>query len=522
MRALELHAPVQQIQRSNGRSSVAAAAYRSGTRLEDERTGLVHDYTKKQGVEHSRIYLPDNAPSWAGDRSKLWNAAEKKENRSNSLVATELEISFPAEFNTMQRREAGDTLCRELMSRYGCAVDISYHQPSTYGDDRNFHAHILFTSRGFDASTKDGWEQKKYRDLSSDKITIDGEKTTRGKQEILSLRAFSAAAFNRIAERDRLQVRTEHLSFKKRGVDREPTQHRGNTATEMERNGKVSRIEDLNRDRQIRNAERANNHATAAQQAAAMAEKTMTEQWAHRKRIDLEGQSAAQKVEMANRHVAERKKLEKKLGNDISLKTMKTEINSINNRLQATGVKKVVRDIFRQTATDKNNLVNLQTSLKRIKAIEEQKRFELQERQRKELEKYQQQERQQKIIEEKNRSQSSVRGQADSRGQKSAQRKEPEQDNNAQPFPEPTPPREALHIAQQWAEKTGQNTREISKQVENRKIDTTRLKISEYEKENPIPMQKKLSLDEARDAAKLARDSKSPEPTPPRNRGLER
>ena len=123
MRTNELHASAKQIGRSSGRSSVAAAAYRSGELLHDERTGPTHDYRQKSGVEYSRVYTPYNAPEDLRDREKLWNAVEKKENRKNSTTVHELEIAFPHEFNAMQRREAGDSISRELMNRYNCAVD---------------------------------------------------------------------------------------------------------------------------------------------------------------------------------------------------------------------------------------------------------------------------------------------------------------------------------------------------------------------------------------------------------------
>ena len=42
------HLAVKAIGRSAGRSATAAAAYRAGVEITDERTGLVHDYTRKQ------------------------------------------------------------------------------------------------------------------------------------------------------------------------------------------------------------------------------------------------------------------------------------------------------------------------------------------------------------------------------------------------------------------------------------------------------------------------------------------
>ena len=247
MRTNELHASAKQIGRSSGRSSVAAAAYRSGELLRDERTGLTHDYTKKSGVEYSRVYTPYNAPEDLRDREKLWNAVEKKENRKNSTTAHELEIAFPHEFNAMQRREAGDAISRELMNRYNCAVDIALHHPNKDGDERNFHAHILFTTRGFDEGSKDGWSKNKFRDLAADKITVDGEATTRGKEEVKALRKLTADEMNRIAERDKLEVKTEHLSFEARGIEKEPTKKMGYAATQAERRGVKTDRGDLNR-----------------------------------------------------------------------------------------------------------------------------------------------------------------------------------------------------------------------------------------------------------------------------------
>lgn len=247
MRTLELHAAMKQVQRSAGRSCVAAAAYRSGEHIKDKRTGEIHDYRKKSGVGHSRLYIPDNAPDWARDRATLWNACELKENRKNSCTARELEIAFPYEFNVMQRREAGDTIARELMRRYGCAVDIAYHKPSIEGDERNYHAHIMFTTRSFNPKSKDGWSKTKYRDLNNDKSDIVGEKTTRGTQEVKTLRKFVAHEMNRIASREKMQIKTEYQSFAARGIDKIPTKKEGKEVTAMKRKGIKTRRAELNR-----------------------------------------------------------------------------------------------------------------------------------------------------------------------------------------------------------------------------------------------------------------------------------
>ena len=247
MRTNELHASPRQVQRSDGRGAVRSAAYRSASHMYDERLGIWHDYTRKQGVEFTRLYTPADAPDWARDRAMLWNAAEAKENRKNSMTAREWVIAFPHEFNIMQRREAGDALAHEIMARTGAAVEICYHRPDRHGDQRNFHAHVLYTTRGFDPKTPDGWSKTKYRNFSQDQIEVDGEKKIRASVEVNHMRAFIAGEMNRIAARDGLEVHTEHLSFEARGIEREPTRKLGPAATEMERKGQRSKRGDENR-----------------------------------------------------------------------------------------------------------------------------------------------------------------------------------------------------------------------------------------------------------------------------------
>ncbi len=244
MRVMELHAPLRIVQRSKGRTATAAAAYRAAERIDCLRTGQVHDYTKKRGVEATEIHTAEDAPDWARQRSALWNAAEMREKHPRAQTARELEIGFPHEFSEQQRREAGRGVAKLLVSRYGSAADVAWHFPNRKGDQRNFHAHILFTNR---AITADGWAKTKRN-------ALDARET--GPDEVKSLRAAAANVINQIAARDRLQVYVEHLSFEDRGLDREATQHLGPNATEMERRGEASDVGDKNRSIQARNEQR--------------------------------------------------------------------------------------------------------------------------------------------------------------------------------------------------------------------------------------------------------------------------
>src|SRR3546814_15851755 len=127
------HLAVKAIGRSAGRSATAAAAYRAGVEITDERTGLVHDYTRKQGVEHSALMLPTDAPEWAADRERLWNAAELAETRTNATVAREYEITLPVELPATVRRKLPMGLARALRHAHRVPGDRAGHDPASAG-----------------------------------------------------------------------------------------------------------------------------------------------------------------------------------------------------------------------------------------------------------------------------------------------------------------------------------------------------------------------------------------------------
>lgn len=141
---------VQVIKRSAGRSSVAAAAYRSGSLLHDERTGLSHDYRRKKGVEHCEIMLPENAPDWVRDlpgREALWNAVEAAEKRKDAQVARELYVSIPRELDPATRiRVVRDFVQKSFVSR-GMIADLAFHSVTASDQGENCHAHIMLTMR---------------------------------------------------------------------------------------------------------------------------------------------------------------------------------------------------------------------------------------------------------------------------------------------------------------------------------------------------------------------------------------
>ena len=137
------HFSAKTVSRSAGRSSTAAAAYRAAARIVDERTGEIHDYTRKGGVVDSLVVLPSGGTM---NRAELWNKVEAHHKRGDATVAREFVVALPAELDAAQRQELARTYARQLADRYGVGVDLNIHAPGKEGDQRNHHAHILLTA----------------------------------------------------------------------------------------------------------------------------------------------------------------------------------------------------------------------------------------------------------------------------------------------------------------------------------------------------------------------------------------
>lgn len=151
---------VQTIQRGQGRSVVAAAAYRSGAALADERLAITYDFRRKAGIEHAEIIGPANTPAALLEREALWNAAERSDRRKDAVPAREILVSLPHELSAEQRLELVREFVSQSLVKRGMVADFAIHKPDKEGDQRNFHAHILLTTRevgpqGFGAKKPD-------------------------------------------------------------------------------------------------------------------------------------------------------------------------------------------------------------------------------------------------------------------------------------------------------------------------------------------------------------------------------
>ena len=216
------HLSVKPVSRSAGRSATAAAAYRAGCEIADERTGDAHDYRRRGGVASADLVLPDGAPAWATDRAALWNAAERAEKRKDACVAREFEVALPSELSASARRQLALDFARDMANREGCAVDVAIHTPGKAGDHRNHHAHILRTTRKVEA---DGLGAK-----------LDTEKAGRKRiDDLEAVRALWARLTNERLREAGVLAQIDHRSLEAQGVDREPTRHLGVAASGYER-----------------------------------------------------------------------------------------------------------------------------------------------------------------------------------------------------------------------------------------------------------------------------------------------
>lgn len=159
------HASAKIISRSNGKSVVAAAAYRVGDKFKDERLGETFDYTKKQGVDSTIILAPDNAPDWIYNRERLWNTVEAVERRKDSQLAREFNIALPVELNKEQMKDLAQGYVQEQFVNRGMIADVAFHDLDT----NNPHFHVLLTMRDI---TKKGFG-KKNRTWNSTDLLVE-------------------------------------------------------------------------------------------------------------------------------------------------------------------------------------------------------------------------------------------------------------------------------------------------------------------------------------------------------------
>ena len=248
------HIPVKIVKRSEGRSAVEAAAYRSGTKLVNEWDGQTHDYTRKRGVVHTEIMLPPHAPPEFQDRSTLWNSVEQIEKAKDSQLARDIEAALPRELSREQQLTLARSFIQDNFVDKGMCADFALHDKGT----GNPHVHILLTMRPLKENGEWGAKCRKVYDLDERGQRIpDGkggwknhrEDTTdwNDKGNVELWREAWADYVNRAQAAIGLSDRIDHRSYKRQGIDKIPSVHLGVAATQMEKRGIPTRKGDLNR-----------------------------------------------------------------------------------------------------------------------------------------------------------------------------------------------------------------------------------------------------------------------------------
>ena len=226
------HFAVQVLSRTKGRSSVIAAAYRSGSKFKDERLNQSFDYSKKS-VDECFIIAPSHSPNWVYQRERLWNQIELVEKRKDAQLCREFNIALPVELRESQQTELVLDYCKRNFVDRGMIADVCIHRDNP----NNPHVHVMTTLREV---TNDGFGKKNRKWNSKDLIE--------------EWRKDWADATNECLLKNGFNEQIDHRSYKRQGRDILPTIHIGYNALQLERRGVKTKRGDINREvMQMRN-----------------------------------------------------------------------------------------------------------------------------------------------------------------------------------------------------------------------------------------------------------------------------
>ncbi len=222
------HFSAKVISRARGSSALASAAYRSASRLRDERLNRHHDFTHKTGVVHSEVLAPEGVSDELHDRERLWNAVEAAEKRRDAQLAREIEFAIPRELSQEQGIElARSFVAREFVAR-GMIADLNIHWDIGKDGLPKPHAHVMLTTRSVD---EHGFGAK-VRDWNRTQLLKEWRA------------AWGTHVNERLAELG-LEARIDHRSFKEQGIDLDPQHKIGPAAARMAAEGlEADRLEE--------------------------------------------------------------------------------------------------------------------------------------------------------------------------------------------------------------------------------------------------------------------------------------
>ncbi len=231
--------------RGSGKSPrvIASAAYKSASRLiekvYDKNTGQIleftHDYTNKNGVVFSQIFLPHNAPERFKNAEVLWNEVVSTEKRKDSQFCRDFTIALPKEFNSERNKELVKAYVEKVFVERGIIAHASIHMD----DENNPHAHIMAAMRDV---SENGFGKKNREWITDSSKLYERESWAEMTNEHLAKYGFLE--------------RVTHLSYKERGLDIEPTVHEGYYARQIEERGGIAELCEVNREVKLRNIDK--------------------------------------------------------------------------------------------------------------------------------------------------------------------------------------------------------------------------------------------------------------------------
>lgn len=254
------HFHVDQISRGKGQSAIAAAAYRAGSKMFSEYYNEFSDYTKRQDVICSDIFIPEYVPERLKDRATLWNEIEKIEKNPRSQLAYSFNIALQDELSMAENIRIATEFCNEQFVSRGMIVDFAVHQGDSASDEpENPHFHVMIPIRPMKENGT--WGEKQRReyilDENGDKVLDKKGKpkfmavstTGWGSPELLrEWRESWAMKVNQTFEKNGICEKIDHRSYADRGMDLIPTIHEGPAVRAMEARGIKTEIGELNRE----------------------------------------------------------------------------------------------------------------------------------------------------------------------------------------------------------------------------------------------------------------------------------
>ena len=214
------HLHVKVIGRKSGSSAVASAAYRSASRLRDDRLERSHDFSNKRGVIHSEVMLPEDAPEQWRDRERLWNDVEAFEVRKDAQLAREVEFALPREMTQAQGIELARDFVQSEFVDQGMIADLNVHWDMAEDGTAKPHAHVMLNMRSVD---EDGFGPKVREWNRTEMVERWRER-------------WAELANERLAELD-IDARIDHRSLEAQGIALEPQSQIGAPAQRIEGEG---------------------------------------------------------------------------------------------------------------------------------------------------------------------------------------------------------------------------------------------------------------------------------------------